>query len=422
MRRVKIPIVILLPAMLLLTISCDFNRITSSQPLSSISDLQFNNASQSSSVISSSKIASSDVESLPPGAIAFKDANFEIAVRELLNKLKGAVFPEELDGITEFKLMYQVLEITDLKWMPHLQKLDIRDTYIGESGTYLDIGILSQLKNLVELDVFNSCLKDISPLAGLHDLKILDLSGNPDIIDFDPISELTSLKTLYIFMNNFTNLNFLVKLVNLEEIGFGPSNIGNISTFRYLKKLKTISIDSNEISDLSPLKDLTELRDIRCQQNQVKSLAPLASLQNLNILDLGNNPITDFSGLENLKNLDYLSLNYCNIKDASALSSLTGLTNLQLYHNEISDIGFVRGMTQLETLELLENEIIDISPLKDLKNLQILGLGKNRIENIEALRGLTGLHELYLFGNPVKDYSPVRGYYDYLDCDFKIND
>ncbi|MHB1452323.1 MAG: M23 family metallopeptidase [Saccharofermentanales bacterium] len=49
MRRAKIPIVILLLAILLLTISCDFNRITSSQLLSSVSDSQFNSASQSSS-------------------------------------------------------------------------------------------------------------------------------------------------------------------------------------------------------------------------------------------------------------------------------------------------------------------------------------------------------------------------------------
>ena len=59
----------------------------------------------------------------------------------------------------------------------------------------------------------------ISPIAGLVNLKVLDLFGN-NVSDLSPLAGLINLEWLTLERNNVSDLSPLAGLINLESLGF----------------------------------------------------------------------------------------------------------------------------------------------------------------------------------------------------------
>jgi Leucine-rich repeat (LRR) protein len=123
-----------------------------------------------------------------------------------------------------------------------------------------DIVILQHLVNLTELNLWGSNqIRDISPLAGLTQLRVLQLGGNP-------VSDITPLENL----------------VNLEELRMSDCNV----------------------SDLTPLTNLTKMSHLTLRNNQISDISPLANMMNLETLRLNGNPIDDWSPVAHVADVD----------------------------------------------------------------------------------------------------------------------
>ena len=281
--------------------------------------------------------------------------------------IRGVPFATSLTELDLNRWALTNEELEPLRYMTNLTELSIANTIMWAYGTHLT---------------------DISPLAGLTNLRSLDLNGNR-IECIAPLAGLTNLVNLSIGGNLFTDLAPLAGLTNLEHLSIGWS----------------------QVSDLTPLARLTNLWGLHVGGHGITSVAPLANLMNLTFLDVGSSQISDISPLAGLTRLEGLGIGFNLISDLSPVANMPHLDWLYAGNNNISDLSPLEGMSNITRLFLYTNQISDISPLASLTNLAVLNLNQNQISDISPLAGLDSFEDLWgglwLDDNQITDWSPV---------------
>jgi Leucine-rich repeat (LRR) protein len=284
---------------------------------------------------------------------------------------------------------------------------------ISTKATHLDLDS-SQLTNA-----------DIEPLKYMVNLESLSIYGparntphcspEPDnISDLSPIAGLTNLKWLTVRGNQINDISLLAGLTNLRTLYLEGNQISDISALSSLTKLFHLNLRDNQISDITPLAGLTDLIRLNLEGNQIADISPLAGLTKLIELNLRENQITgDVSGtLAGFTELYMAWLDGNRISSVSGdihtLAGLTELNVLNLARNQITDISGLAGLPNLDSVWLVSNQISDVTPLAGLTSLTMLSLFDNQIRDISGLAGLTNLKELFLHDNPLLTSEQVE--------------
>lgn len=290
----------------------------------------------------------------------------------------------------------------------------IRHLYLYQANlpSYL---FLSELEDLLSLDISSNDIGDISFLSKLKKLAWLDLSENL-VDEISCLSELKELRSLNLSFNQVSDI---------------PSDISFLSG---LKELSAIDLSFNRIIDVSFLSKLKNLKLLNVSGNKIADFSFLLELKALSSLHLSESKIIDISYLSNLKGITSLSLSQNRISDISCLSELKGLTSLHLSENRISDISCLPGLKRLRSLDLSFNQISDISYLSELKRLRSLNLLANQIREvprwlaegrlaIEVGESLASFSCINLYQNPIEEppleivqqgNAAILNYYDQL--------
>ena len=279
---------------------------------------------------------------IPGTQVHIPDPNLRAAIAEELGKSPNApITVEEMKGLRRFDLANRgVRDLTGLQFATNVTWLHLIDNQIS------DLSPIAGLIELREIWARGNVLSDISPVRGLINLTHLEFPGSP-ISDLSPVAGLINLKGLYCWDANISDLSPLAGLINLEELHFSGNNV----------------------SDISPLAGLINLKGMRTWGNPFSDLSPLAGLTNLEHLDICGARLSeaDLSLLAGLTGLKELYLVGNGISDISPIARLTGLTRLNLEHNNISDVSPLAGLTNLKWLQVSVNEISDFSPLDGLR-------------------------------------------------------
>jgi Leucine-rich repeat (LRR) protein len=357
--------------------------------------------------------------------VNFPDSGLEAEVRDALDKPTGPITDTDLASLTWLYVYNDITDLTGIEYCINLVNLEIHDTLIT------NISPLSGLVNLEELDISDNYVTDISPLANLTKLKRLDisrrrkafvenisvlanlinledlyLSGNR-ISNINSLSNLTKLRSLELDENLVSDISPLSNLINLEDLYLNVNQISNISSLSNLAKLRFLDLDENLISNINSLSNLINLESLGLFDNQISNIGSLSNLTKLRFLGLVGNLISDINPLANLINLESLSLDFNQISNINALLNLTKLNNLYLDKNQISNIGSLSNLTKLLELSLEGNQINNINALANLVNLNTLELSDNMISDISSLANLTKLEELNLDKNQIVNISPL---------------
>ena len=315
---------------------------------------------------------------LPGAAVHIPDPNLRAAIAEELGKSPNApITVEEMGRLKRLELQSRgTQDLTGLQFATNMDRLVLGPW--GEEGNQgnqiSDLSPIAGLINLRTLWINNNPVSDISPLKGLKNLTDLRFRNAYVVSDLSPIAGLVNLTALDLFGNNVSDLSPLAGLINLEWLTFERNNVSDLSPLAGLINLETLLFAGNDkISDLSPLAGLINLKRILSWGESISDLSPLADLtklENVNICGVNLSDLTPLAGLTGLKEL-YLRSN--RISDVSPLTGLTELTRLNLSRNEISDISPLAGLTNLEWLRLNNNEISDFSPLDGLReNIKLI--------------------------------------------------
>ncbi|EQB4339636.1 leucine-rich repeat domain-containing protein [Clostridium botulinum] len=430
--------------------------------------------------------------------IEFKDKVFEELVRKEINKLSGYIYPTDLENIKELDFHNAHIEkLNGIENMTALEKLNLSGTDIK------DISLLKCLINLKEVNISNTSISDITALKNSIYIRYLNLNET-NVTTLQVIEKFQYIERLYVSgtkintvpqlsslleldlsncnINDISFINYLHNLtyLNVDKLKYKSNILGNISFVSSLEKLEYLSIANTDVVNIDVLKNLINLRKLDitgCAQintqvlNHVEiigneivnfgdkvlereirelinnysepiykrqlssitklelsgrgiiDLQGLESMENLTYLDLSNNEISNIDSIKKLVNLKKLVLHKNKIGSIKSIESLKYLEELDLSNNLIGDITALGGLSQLTRLDLSRNGIVSINSLGSLINLQYLSLYENKIsEGEEYLKKLYSLRELYLKNSGVSNFDVTLAYYNNLEKkDFTTN-
>ncbi len=324
-------------------------------------------------------------------------------------------------------------EVTDLSPIAGLSDLKILSIQENQSNAQPvskieDYGPIASLKNLEELDLSVTNLKDLSFVSGLGSLKSMSLVGSLALPDLTALKDLSQLETLDIYAGGLGNPAGIEGLTQLRHLELGNESTAfqmkDLSVLSGLTKLEYLRVDADGLESFHGMEQLENLKEAYFWGSSATygDVSPLGGVTQLQILRLpdrsGGNKMSPYSadGLSGLSGLRELTMDSA-AQSLEPLRNLTGLTKLSIGGNScpgaFQSLEPLSGLTGLQSLDVrfCRSTAIDLGPLAGLTQLTSLSIESfspsDPVENLSALSGLTGLKNLVLNLPSLTDLSPL---------------
>jgi Leucine-rich repeat (LRR) protein/tRNA A-37 threonylcarbamoyl transferase component Bud32 len=235
---------------------------------------------------------------------------------------------------------------------------------------------------LLELDLANMQIADLSPLAGMP-LGKLDLAKCTKVTDLSPLRGM-SLTELVVSGTGVTSLEPLHGMGSLQELSIGLTNdvdamapVSDLSPLAGLR-LKEISVDGCPVTSLEPLRGMP-LETLGIRSTGVSDLSPLKGMP-LQKLDVTSVPVTDFSPLKGLP------LEICFLQS-----------------DRVGDLGFLKGLPLKQLALMGTTDVRNLAVLSEIRTLEVLALpdvsslSNEDLTAIENLRNHPSIKQLAAF-------------------------
>ena len=317
------------------------------------------------------------------------DANLRAIIVEVLDKPRG----------TELTVQ-DLLELT----MIDAEGKNIRDLAGLESAT-----------NLEELRIPDNQVRDISPIVGLPELRIIGMASN-EVVDV-PSLDLLKLEELDLRRNRVFDLSGFVNLPNLRELNLDVNLLTDIEPLADMTSLTHLSLNSNAIEQIFALSGLTGLVELRLRLNQfISDISVLSALTELEVLDIAFNRVSDLGPMAGLVNLVDLSVGGNDIGHLVPIEGLNGIRHLRVGQNPVSvnEVLALPYAANLRTVGLAGLGIADFSWLTEFADANEILLGRNEIVDLAPLLEHAPLGEVDVIGNPL-NLASVRAHIPSLE-------
>lgn len=293
---------------------------------------------------------------------------------------------------------------------------------------------LQVLVNAEQLDIRGMRqIRNLEPLKVMRNLKQLNLS-NSGVLDLKPLAELSSLERIYADSSSISDLLPIQSLTNLTEITFSNTSVASLQPLAQLQKLELINADYTSIRSILPAKDLSGLKQLYCQGSEIKDPEAREFLTRVPDCLLvyktdqlrawwGKTPVawkTFFRTIEYLEEEpDTETLHALTqkrsltiegnlqIRDFYPLSPFIVLEELYFSKTSVRDLRHLSSLTSLKILNCSQNPILDLSPLAYLQDLHTLSFDNTPLSKLDPITRLTQLKSLSCAGTQIKDLSPL---------------
>jgi internalin A len=142
----------------------------------------------------------------------------------------------------------------------------------------------TKLQSLTKLNLDNSEIIDLQPLASLTNLTSLSIRNNDMLRDIAPLANLTNLTDLNLSGNH---------PLTADPKRLDPNSIIDLKPLVGLKKLTTLNLNNNSVQKIELLASLTNLTNLDLSSNKISDVKSLASLSKLKVLNLTGNKLTN---------------------------------------------------------------------------------------------------------------------------------
>lgn len=362
---------------------------------------------------------------------------------EIVDDLTITVSEKDLESITELTLQgirgSQISNLKGIQSFTNLEELNLPGNVVTTmspaceltklkklnlTGNPVNEEMLTAIKNIpsiLELNMTNTQLKDVSSFSTLTNLQTLILSNN-NISNFEPISALSNITKLDISINaSFTSLAQITSLTGLKELNISNTGILTLAGIEDIITLEKLYAANNVgLTDTSGIEALYQ-KDSTTKEVYLKNLKVLdlsssgiveTKDQEGNVIQKANQPKISFSAnaFSSLITLEELHLEYMGISSLSGLANLENLQHIDLANNKIqsnaledfvkeNNDGTIATENTLKAtkIELQNNNIIDVSVFSQYPaDIKYLDLRENHIYDTSSLKGHSFSEKLYL--------------------------
>ena len=335
----------------------------------------------------------------------FMDAAMEATIRAAINADDTDIlYTDDLWEITEFTVPEGVSSLEDLRLMPYLRTLTVENQKLPTLDVLANLSRLETLKmtgcrientddlatiaalpNLTSLTLSDCGLSTIADLAGAKKLEYVDLSSNGGLRDLSALSEMTTLKEVYVQHNAVTTVEQLSSLTNLEKLDVSYNSINTLEKLSPCIKLRWLNADGNQLADTNGISSLTLLENLSLDYNKLTNVVSLSACKELKELSFNNNEIKDLSPLTDLLKLEVLDFSYNSVDSIPVWGEGSALRNINGSYN------------------LIQN----IDSLAKVPNICYIYMDYNKIKNVDALADCFNLVQLNVFGNDIEEVAKL---------------
>ena len=220
--------------------------------------------------------------------------------------------------------------------------------YLKDKGIS-DITGLEFATNIKQLDISQNPLTDLRPLSNLIQLTGLHFwhfPGKSTNLDLRPLASLINLEVLFFEGNGISDITPLAGLRELRELYLTNNRIEEVHSLAGLINLEMLFLEGNGVTDISPLSNLKQLRILHIKYNNIHDISPVSAL---NLSEFSYDTICDFSpsgpsALERIQNRDFPSIIGFWAEDSSKYDFQYG-SFLGLYWNHFLYQGLATHLT-----------------------------------------------------------------------------
>jgi len=330
-----------------------------------------------------------------------------------------------------------------------------QEVNVADIKTITNIEPLSELSELITLDISGTNVNDLTPLRNANKLKTL-IASNTQINDLSPLKYDIMITELDISETEVTDLSVLETLTHLEKLNISNTNINNLQPIEYCPDLAFLVAEGSQVTNLTPIAKQNNIISLNINNTKVKDLSPISNYPSLQSLKISNTPIDNLNALGNMKELKELYCSNTTINDLSPLKNHrrlskvycdnTGVTVSQasefskenpftlviydtnalsewwdklpiywkaIFSKQIQIDGTptteqLHEVINLTELDISDNEFIQsLLPISRLTNLVNLNISNTDISQIDALYGMTNLETIALESTHVSNLRPL---------------
>ncbi|WP_424967517.1 leucine-rich repeat domain-containing protein [Dinoroseobacter sp. S375] len=159
---------------------------------------------------------------------------------------------------------------------------------------------ISEVVGLHYVNLSNTQVVDIAPLAAVSGLRTLDLSAS-QVTNLAPLAEITGLQSLSLKNTQVADIEPLAGISELRVLQLGNTRVADTNPLAGIAGLQSLSLNTTQVADIAPLAGTNGLQNLSLNNTQVTDIAPLAGMTRLQILDLNNSQIADLRSLAKLQ-------------------------------------------------------------------------------------------------------------------------
>lgn len=264
-----------------------------------------------------------------------------------------------------------------------------------------------------KLNIIDSInLNNIKDMTALTDL---DLSGNEYIQTIEPLAGLVNLKLLNLSGTNIADLTPIRNLTELIELNLAETKIFDLTPLKYSAKLTRLNINHTEIRSIAVLEKMPAMQNLQMQYTHVIDFEPLSSMSSLTNLDLEGTQLSSLSPLENLDQLMALNVSRTLVQDLTPVGGLTGLVTLNLDSTVVRNIQPLSALEKLEVLYANYTFFSDLTPLLKLPKLQRVYCDQTPVNKTIADRFMAARPEVLI----IFDSKDLKAWWNTLSADWR---
>ena len=266
-------------------------------------------------------------------------------------------------------------------------------------------GLSQNWKNRLGSDIK---LYDSIPLETVSMITEKDFTASCPVID--SATGQTTLKEK-IFKEDMGELDAKLKLVTQKQRVdiSGIREIINLEPLSELSDLTFLDVSGTSIEDLSPMRNINKLKVLRANSTLIEDISTLKYNITLEELEVANTTIDDLGVLSSIRALEKLNLSNTQVSRISNLKSCPNLVTLNLSGTRITNIGILQELEHLKNVDISNTTVRDLGPLRNMKDLQSLNISGSTVSNLQALSELENLRELYCSNTSISDLTPLKG-------------